>query len=309
MALLRWQWTLANGGIVVAVLDVERGVEAVWQGDRVLSERPRGALADGHAVVVAPAARPDGSVRPSVEAVVTFDPRAPICVLRVDGHEVAPSAWPVRARRTAPVRPARAWGAHLVTLVLLAALIAAGVFLVAMKGKPSTPEDPLLRGTHRAPSGLFIAHFPGELTPKDALLPSGVSGLVLEDAPVTLTLVLAAAPSAMGLRDPWLLQQRLRDEALANVPKGLARFEETSRVEETCLGERGAVVTGQLAHGSVRRARVWSCAFVHDGAAYFMLYALEEPASAETERRARAILDATELTRLADVGPPPETLH
>ena len=39
-----------------------------------------------------------------------------------------------------------------------------------------------------------------------------------------------------------MLQQRLHGEAVANLPKGIARYEEGARREETCLGKPGAVV-------------------------------------------------------------------
>ena len=54
------------------------------------------------------------------------------------------------------------------------------------------------------------------------------------------------------------------------------------------------------------RDRTWACAFVHDGAGYFFMYMVAEPASTADERRVRAIVDATELTHLSDLGLVPE---
>jgi len=306
VALLRWQWTLANRGVVTAVIDPEALREMVSQDDRILSDGPRGSRPDGHAVSIAPASVAGRSDRPPIDAVVSFDPQLAICILRVDGQEVAPTTWPIRERKIEVQPSPRPWGRIIGFGALLAGALTLLVFRLTAPAPPPK-QDRSLHGTQRAMNGLFIAHFRPDLEAKPAVMPNGVSGLLLEDKEQRLAIVLAAVPSEGAVpHEPWALQQKLRDEALANVPKGIARFEEAARRDETCLGERGAVVTGYLAHKTSRRARVWSCAFVHDGAGYLALHVLNEPVDEATERSARTIVESTELTRLADLGAMPD---
>ena len=301
---LRWQWRLANGGIVDAIIDNERKLELVTQRTKILSEAPRGGRPEGHTVTIEPEFREGRSERPPIEALVTFAPNAPICILRVDGHEVAPSTWPTRSKRVPSLPPpaTRQWATYgLLAALGGAALLALGLFASTRIASSAERATGKLDTSYRAPNGRFIAHFPGELRPRPAILPSSVGGVVLEDKEKSVTIVIAAL-AREGERDPWTIQQRLRDEALANVPKGAARFEETTRREETCAGERGAVVAGHLMEQGTRRARAWACAFFHDDAAYLTLYTIAEPVGSADERRVRAIADATELTHLADLG-------
>lgn len=305
VGILRWQWTLANRGAVTAIIDPAAGTETVAQDGHTLSAGPRGGRPEGHTVAVQPAKADGRSERPPIEAVITFDPQLPICILRVDGHEVTPTAWPVKERGEKPPPPGKPYvryGVFGVLLLLSLVLVIRRLLAPA----PPPPPDRSLAGTQRAMNGLFIAHYPPELEAKPAILP-GASGILLEDKAQHLTIVLSATQADKDTSlDPWTLQQKLRDEALANVPKGIARFEETARREDTCLGERGAVVIGRLAHNKSLRGRVWSCAFVHDNAGYFLLYSLAEPTDAEAEAGARKIIDATELSHLADLGLPPD---
>lgn len=306
MALLRWQWTLANGGTIAAVIDTAGQTETVGQGSRVLSQCPRGNQPEGHTILVAQDRPADLSERPPIEAVVSFDPKAPICILRVDGHEVSPNAWPVR-ERPAPPPEERSKAAYGLLALLGFAIAGAAVWMMWVRGATSPEANLPLAITHRAPSGLFVAHASEDLQARPAVLPTTVSGTVLENKTKTLAIVIAAQSlKDASARDPWSLQQHLRDEALVNV-KGATRFEESARHDETCLGERGAVIVGQLLDGKTPTARVWSCAFVHDGAGYLVLHMLAEPVSATTERRARSIVDATELTHLADLTPASDT--
>jgi hypothetical protein len=299
---------LANGGVVTAVIEGEGSVESISQGTRVLSRAPRGSRADGHTVVVTPEDRLDRSERPPIEAVVAFDPSAPICILRVEGQEVTPTAWPVRERRVPPPAASRPWGMHLLALLGAAALVLTMLaFMWLRKGSPSEPDAKLV-STHRASNGLFVAHFPADLEARAPVLPTGVGGVVLEDKPKWISVVIAGFPlDATIARDPWAIQQLLRDEALVNVPKGAARFEEATRRDDTCLGERGAVVAGNLVQDSTRRGHIWSCAFIHDSTGYLTLFMLDERASSSEEHRVRTIIDATELTKLANLGGAPET--
>lgn len=302
MPILRWQWTFANGGSVTALVDTDLGIETVKQGERTLAEAPRGSHPDGHTVLVEARQEPDGSDRPPLEALVTFDPKLPICVLRVDGHDVAPAVWPVRQRVPPPPEPAR-WPKPVLFAILGVTVLALAVLTV--RKIASSIDGPALGplvGTHRAANGLFIAHYPEELEPKPVILPSDVGGLLLVDKAKTVAIVITATPASGPANDPWSLYQRLRDETLANLPKGAAQFEEASRSDETCRGERGAVVTGYLSEKGNRRARTWSCAFEHGGAGYLTLFMMAESANPDAAARVRAIVDATELTRLADLG-------
>jgi hypothetical protein len=298
--LLRWQWRLANRGVVTAVIDPKRG-EMVSQAERVLSEAARGTKVEGHTVVVAAEKDGGGSERPPVEAVVTFDPRLPICILRVDGHEVTPSIWPVRERRAAPP-PGRSSASWIVLVAIAVAVVGAGIYFVS-RWQGAAARGGELGATHRARSGLFIAHFPEDLEAKAAVMPTGVDAIVLQDKAKSMVIVIAALPADPTLaRDPWAIHQRLHDEALANLPSGVARFEASLRRDETCLGERGAAVAGSLKQTASTNARVWSCAFARGDSSYLVLTMVSESASNADQRRARAIVDATELTRLAELG-------
>jgi hypothetical protein len=307
VGLLRWEWTLANRGSVSAVVDTDLGVETVLQGERLLSEAQRGSRSEGHTVLVEAPRDPDRSERPPIEAVVTFDPLLPICILRVDGHDVAPSAWPVRQRVASPPPTSPPWGSYILgALFVVAAFVALYTAVTRIREASGAKLGPL-DGTHRARNGLFIAHYPEDLSARPAVLPSDVGGIRLENKAKTTFVVLAAAPADfVGGQDPWALQKRLLDEALANVPKGHARYEEVSRNDETCVGERGAVVTGILSESGTTTARIWSCAFEHDGAGYLALTMVTEPTTAETTKAVRGIVDATELTHLAELGSAPE---
>lgn len=315
---LRWEWRLANGGLVVANIDAARNLEIVSQSKRVLSQATRGQRPDGHKVLVSPERDPSQSERPPVEAVVTFGTNTAVCILRVDDQEVAPSVWPVRRRREpavdqGPPQPIRTYALLGLGAVLL---LAVGFAVRAFRGDSGAkPQDSKLEGTYRSLNGLFVAHYPNELEPKLAVMPAVVGAVMLEDKLKTIDLIIASlnindaqnTPSGPP-RDPWMLQQAYRDEAIANLPKGSGRWEETARREDTCLGKSGAVVTGQIMVHATRTHRVWSCAFMNDNAGYLILYMLAEPAGTADERRARAVLEATELTRLADLGTIPPAL-
>lgn len=303
----RWQWTLSNGGTVAAVIDRDANTEVITQGARFLSRSARGAKPEGHTVMVDPERLPDASDRPGVEAVITFAPTAAVCILRVDGQEVAPSAWPVRPPTVTPEAP-RPYGAWVLVGLGALALVVFGLVVRATRSEPPH-VDSKIGGMHRAPNGLFIAHYPDDFEARPAVLPPGVGGVVLTDtAKMTAIVVGATLNPPSETTDPWVLQQRLHDEAVVNLPKGTARYEEGTRSEETCLGRPGAVVTGRIKSGSKATARVWSCTFFHEAAGYIALYMLAEPAGTADVRRARSIIDSTELTRLADLGPLPPGL-
>lgn len=308
MGLLLWRWTLANGGAVEASLDQAGTTEMVSQEGVVLSRAPRHSKPQGHTVLVAPIRYEGGSDRPPVEAILTFASHAPICVLRVDGHEVAPSVWPKRERslRTAePIRPARtpfsSYGVVGLGGVAVVGLLVAFFVLRAVAAAPARPAT--LDGSLRALNGRFIAHFPEEMTQRIPTLPQGMFGVRLDDETRTTTIVLAAGPPDATAGDRWVLQQRLLPEILANLKKVDETFEETARRDETCLGERGAVVVGKLVEDGRSIARLWTCALVHDGAGYILVSRLTEPVAKDDENQARRIVDATELTHLAEITP------
>jgi hypothetical protein len=293
---------LPNRGSVTATIDATGATEEVAQGERVLSKCARGALPDGHVVSVAAEQLEDTSVRPPIEAVVTFAPTTPICILRVDGEEVAPREWPVR-QKTSPRAAVAAvpWFRYFFIALGIALMVVAGVTLRWSRREPPPPSG-AFDVTHRAANGLFVAHFPSDVEPRQPVLPSGVGGVVLEDRGKTMSVLIAAKPlDDAASRDPWALQQDLHKEALANLSKGATTYEETSRREDTCHGKPGAVVTGSLMLRDTRLARIWSCAFVSGDAGYLMVTTLAEPVLRGDDARLRSIVDATELTRLADV--------
>jgi hypothetical protein len=289
---LRWEWRLANGGRVRAV--IEAGVEIVSQRDRVLSTATRGSLPEGHRVLVTPDLQAGTSERPPVEAVITFAANAPICVLRVDEQEVAPLAWPKRARvADPPPKPRLGWLYAVAGLALLAAL-----FSIVRSRSEAPPTIPLGR-TYRSPNGLFVAHHPDDLEATPAVLPAFASGVVLADKAKTAAILFATAP---GLRDPWALQQRLHAEALANVPSD-GTYAEIARRDGTCVGRPAAIVIGRIVRSGNPTARIWTCAFANEHAGYFAMTTLLEPVSDDVERGARVVVERTELTKLADLSP------
>jgi hypothetical protein len=289
---LRWQWRLANGGRVTAV--IEAGVEVISQGERVLSRAARGSLPEGHRVLVTPDMQPGTSERPPIEAVVTFAQNAPVCVLRVDDQEIAPLAWPVRARvADPPPKPRLGWLYALAGLALLAILV------TVVRSRSETPSTaPGLGRTYRCPNGLFVAHYPEDFDATVAVLPAAVSGVVLADKAKTSAILIATAP---GSRDPWSLQQRLHAEALANMPTD-GTYAEVGRGEGPCVGRPGAIVIGRILRGGKPTARIWTCAFANENAGYFAMTTLPEPVSDDVERGARVVVERTELTKLADLS-------
>lgn len=309
----RWQWRLSNGAAVEAVIDSAAGTETVSQGARILSKAVRGEKgADGHVVAVQPERSAGDSERPPIEAVVTFDPKRAVCILRVDGQEIAPSAWPMREAKSAaeiaassplnapPIGKFILIGLAIVTLLVL------GIFMLARRDEKAAVVKKL-EGTYRAPNGFFVAHFPPEeLTARTAVLPLSMGGVVLENKAHTRAIVIGAlsleGKTSEGLRDPWALQQRMHGEALVNIPKADGKYEETGRREDTCLGERGAVVNGSITFKTGQRARVWSCTFANKDAAYIFMYLLSDPMTPADEKQIRGIVDATDLTHLADLG-------
>ena len=312
MGLLRWRWTLANGGAVEASLDEAGTTEMVFQEGVVLSRALRHARPQGHTVMVAPMRiEGSGSDRPPLEAILTFASHAPICVLRVDGHEVAPSLWPKRDRTSLPhvsvrpKRPRRDLSVHW----RLAALGGVGfvvlvVALLSLRAVASGPTAPVKLGESlRALNGRFIAHFPEDMDQRIPTLPMGMFGVRLDDRSKRTAIVLAAGPRDVTAGDPWTLQQRLLPEILANLKKVDETFEETARRDETCLGEPGAVIVGRLVEAGKPVAQLWTCAILHDDAGYMLVSRLSEPFLEDDARHARRIVDATELTHLAEIAP------
>lgn len=300
---LRWEWTLANGAKIAAELDPVGKREVAYVAGQVASESTRGARPEGHVVVAqaTPAARYDEPL----EATLTFEAGAPICILRVDGHEVAPTKWPLPQPRGAADEAARQeaalalprWlpGAGVVAVLVIAAFV-----VMRWTSAPKVADD--LTSTHRAENGLFIAHYPRALAPKPVVLPAPLGGVLFEDDKAGEALLLAAFALDGPALDGWALQQRFHDEVLASFPKTARTYLETERREDRCLNEAGAVIVGKFDRTDGARARIWSCAFVKDGRGYFVAYALPEAAP---DARLRRIVDGTELTKLARTGATP----
>lgn len=72
-----------------------------------------------------------------------------------------------------------------------------------------------------------------------------------------------------------------------------------------CLGEPGAVIVGRLVEAGKPVARLWTCAILHDDAGYMLVSRIAEPVEKDEENSARRIVDATELTHLAELAPAP----
>ncbi len=291
----RWEWALPDGRRVAAELDEARGREVVFLGEGIAAAGPCGAAREGHVLDGAP------------DVVVTFEPPALVCILRVDGHEIAPSTWPGRDRpRTSSASGDRALTiprgvvAAVAVVAILALVLALGGRAVSQVWGARTGDD--ARVMHRDPGGLFVARFPPAFRPKPT---AGASALLLENREADVSVVVLALPLGDAARDPWAVQKKMLPEALATLPRADASFEETSRSDETCLGERGAAVVGRIASARGASAKVWSCALVHGQGMYLVAYALPEGAKVAREKELRAIVDATDLVELEVVAPAP----
>jgi hypothetical protein len=291
MADARWEWTLHGGRRVAAVLDAAQGTETVLVDDHVVSKCARGAKPEGHAV------------RPATT--VTFDPRVAVCILRVDGDEVAPQRWPTPERKERPAVKTLSLPsgvAVLAVVLVLASLGALGLRFLRRGGAGGAG----MTGLYRAPSGLFVAHFPPGLAARPASTPAGTSGVVLVDEEhddAIVLLALGGVADEKTPRDPWLLQKLLHDEGLANVPRADGRLEELARRDDTCLGLPGAVVLDRVTNRRGEQARVWSCAVSKDDVGYLLVVSTRDSASPSDDRRLHRVIDATELTRLGEVAP------
>lgn len=291
----RWEWTLPGDARVAATVDPASGVESVFVDGRLVSSAARGTKPDGHVFPL------PGAEEGADKVVVSFDPRLLICILRIGREEVTPTRWPdpKKANRAPPPRaiPFGTIGALLVG----AAIIGGAVYAFATRTPTTTAPGPMT-GVHRADNGLFVAHFPTTFAAHAALVPSGASGVVLEDRAHDEALVIVAVAVGEGLRDPWALQKRLHGEALSNLPRGSGAHEETSRVDGTCLGQPGAIVLGRVTAASGSRANLWSCAFRRGSAGYLVMYSLAENDTSGGAARLQGVIDSTELTRLEDMS-------
>ncbi len=297
----RWSWRLPNGGRVTAEIDPVSNVEYVRVAGKVASESARGGKPEGHVVDVPPREE-DGE---TLTVTLTFDPKNAICILRVGREEIAPAEWPAakpkKVERAPPPSTVSPW-----PLVAGALLILVGVILwFAFRGPSRDPveEQPT---TYRAPSGLFVAHHPASMKVAPVTLPTPFSGVLGTSPDGAAAIVLAAAKIDANVpRDPWLLQKQYLPEVLPHLPRGGGKLEETERRDDTCLGQRGAVIRGTLTNASGQTSKLWSCTFTRDDVAYLVLHVHPEPASNADERKLRTIVDATELTRLADLSETP----
>lgn len=284
---LRWEWEPSPGSRVRATLDAAGRTESVYLDDVCVSRAPRGARREGHAVAL-----PRGGV-----ATVTFDPSVVVCILRIDGMEIAPLAWPAPRRGPAsPAPPRRAPPA----LAVLGLVIVGALALVI--GKLASTRDVVAETrTHRADNGLFVAHLPSTYVERVGSTSPGGSLLTVHRGDAAA--VILARRGGDGARDRWAVQQRLGAEALAALPRASGAYRETSREEGTCAGEPGAIVQAEVTDRAGRPARTWACGFVHGEAAYLLSYLVPDAAASEQEAELRGILDATELTNLAETAP------
>jgi hypothetical protein len=286
----RWEWTLPEGVKIAATLDAGERVESVFVGDRLASQAPRGAKPAGHSLE-----EPSG-------VVVRFQPGALICILRVDGDEVSPNVWPVRKRVERPkprmvALPLRGIG------IGIAALLAAGggYWAWTSHGASGDAAGAALGSSFRAENGRFVTHHPSRFVVGKPQLPPDASGVALVDADRAESVVVLAYTGPDLPTDPWLVQRKLQPEGLASLPRGGPTYEEVSRKDDTCLGNAGAVVVGNARTPRGDAAKVWSCAFAHDGAAYLLMYSVRADASSEDGHLLREIVDATEVTRLGEL--------
>lgn len=286
----RWEWRLPAGENVAAVVDSVAGTESVFVGPRLTSQSARGAKPDGHLIAVG------GSSASSVT--VTFDPHVLVCILRIDGDEIAPTRWPVRTRTKPAARKSFAWPLSL--LVVLAMI--AGVALVARERSVAGSEFEM-SGAHRSENGLFVAHYPKEFSARTAPLPPTMSGVLLADPKANDAVAIVALSLDEATHDPWVVNKRLYDEAMAVLPRSGGMYEETSRHDGVCLGQHGAIVTARAKDTRGAPADVVSCALAKGNAGYLLM--TSSPASdAAEEKRVQQIVNATELTELGQLVAP-----
>ncbi|WP_146653643.1 hypothetical protein [Labilithrix luteola] len=293
---LRWEWQVPGGPRVAATLDVEAAVESVFVGAQRVGRGQRGARPEGHVVPYAG----------ELPVVVTFDANVPVCILRVDGMEISPAVWPVptRGRVRPPPRKPFSLGLVVVGLVAIAAIAAitrvCSVFDVRGFGFTRGEAG---KTTWRAPNGLFVARFPSAFAARLADGPPGSTTAVLQIRGGDDAIVLFAIPLEPGSREPWWVHKRFYPEVLAALPRATGDYEELSRNDDTSAGDSRAVVHGRLKNGKGESAKVWSTAFVHGNAGYVFAYETREGGRDDDESALRRIVDATELSALAETSP------
>ncbi len=288
MTVSRWEWKLPSGEDVAAVVNAAARTEGVFVGERLVCQTPRGARPEGHVV-------PLGGHR----VTVTFDPGVLVCVLRVDGDEIAPVKWPVRPRAPRAVAP-RTLSIPFV-LAVFAGLAVAGLVYFVVSRPPAAGDADVMNGAHRAENGLFLARYPKSFDARQAPLPPGMSGVVLVDGLRKDAVVIVALPWPDSTHDAWLVHQRLHPEALATLPRGDAAYEEMSRHDGTCFGHPGAVVTARAKDTHGARITLVSCAIARGRAGYLALSSVREGEEGAIER-AQRVIEATELTELGTMG-------
>lgn len=295
---LCWEWRLPSGRRAAARLEPDSGLESVLVDGRVLSKAGRGTKAEGHVIPAAAVGETDGQA-----VVVTFDPRNAICILRVGREEISPDVWPApRATRgQGAVDSAFPLGTILAVLVLLTVLGAGGY--LGLRWRDARGASSTFTGVHRADNGLFVAHFPDGFSARPAVVPSGMSGLVIEDREKGGAIVIIAQAARDELRDPWALDKQSHGEAFANLPHGGGPSVELSRTDGQCLGQAGAIVRGRATSTRGEPAALWSCAFFRGDDGYVAMYVLGENAAPDEAAYLRRIIDATELTHLSTLEP------
>lgn len=305
MTVDRWEWTLAGGKQVAAT--IEGNVESVFFGGVLASRADRGSKPDGH-VLELPRDPDDDPGDPPHRVTVTFDPRAPICVLTLDGLEVSPVLWPSAKKKRAlapPPPPPPAFPTKIIAALAIAIAISAAVILFFRMRSEKTADDESMSGIYRAPNGRFVAHHPAGFGTRAAVAPRAMSGVVLEDRTRGDAVVVFAAPADETQRDVWAMHKRLYGEAIANLPRANADHVETSREEGTCFGSSAAVTEARVTNARGESARVRACAFASKGSAYLVGYMIREAAKADEEKRLARVADATELTELSDISDQP----
>lgn len=286
----RWEWTLPDGAKIAATLDAQEKVESVFAGGRLVSEAPRGSKPEGHVLE-----KPAG-------VVVRFQPGALICILRLDGDEITPNVWPVRKRVERPKPKIVALPLRAIALgVLAVALVGGGWWAWTSREAAGGGASSSLDVTFRADNGRFVAHHPKRFVARKPQLPAFASGVVLADTGRSESIVIVAYAGGDAPSEPWLVQKKLHGEALASLPRNGPAYEESSRGDETCLGRPGAVVLGKSRTVRDEAANVWSCGFSDGGASYLVMYSVRADAPSEDGRRLRSIIEATELTQLAEL--------
>jgi hypothetical protein len=287
---LEWK-SVPTGETITARL--ERGVESVYVGERLVSRSPPAGKPEGHTVTVA-----------GQEAHVAFARATNACTCLLAGAPLEPLAAPV-AIEVIPTAPASDDEApQRRKRVVLG--VAGGVLALLVVGmatrtmglhRPGDYVDRMLgsntpfNASHRSPDGSISASYPTDFSPKSGSfgeLMIGRDGV--EGERVYFTSVLAGDQSAATASAAFLADfgKSVQDQGITVVPGGAK--------PSTCFEhDEGTEAVATIRKGD-RAATLWACTFLRWGMAYTLAYAVPEEREYGDELLLRRIVASTKIT-------------